>query len=169
MNKLIIKELEKTLKEEYSKTTIRDAAVTEMLCTFDREDMPLENILICIYDMGKINQTKIKRLETNLDTLALRVYNTSDNFTKEEEEQIEFALRMLEIDQLKDIDKYKDCLHDSLYEDDTVELDYDKFDKHKKELMNKIKYPTQKMALTFSKLCLAELITRAGKQAINQQ
>ncbi|MBU3153481.1 hypothetical protein [Clostridium estertheticum] len=174
MNKIIIKDLEKTLKEEYSQTTIGDAAVTKMLGIFDRDDMPLENILICLYDMSKINQTKIKKLETNLDTLALRVYNTTDDFTKEEEEQIEFALSMLEIDQLGDIDKYKDYLRDSLYEDYTMkivseETDYDKIDELTNELMNKIKYPTQKMAQTFIRLVAVEIINQGCTKTIKQQ
>ncbi len=54
MNKTIIKDLEKRLREEDEKITIGDAEETTILKMFDKEDMALENILISLYNMAKL-------------------------------------------------------------------------------------------------------------------
>ncbi|AJD27530.1 hypothetical protein G8E05_10735 [Clostridium botulinum] len=149
MNKTIIKDLEKRLREEDEKITIGDAEETTILKMFDKEDMALENILISLYNMAKVNQYKMRNLEDNLSLLSERIYKTDEDFTEQEKEEIAGALGSLESEQLENIDKHKDYLLDGLYCD--ME-DFDEMYKKQKELMNKIKYPTPKMNKTFMEL-----------------
>ncbi|MBY6878120.1 hypothetical protein [Clostridium botulinum] len=149
MNKTIIKDLEKRLREEDEKITIGDAEETTILKMFDKEDMALENILISLYNMVKVNQYKMRNLEDNLSLLSERIYKTDEDFTEQEKEEIARALGSLESEQLENIDKHKDYLLDGLYCD--ME-DFDEMYKKQKELMNKIKYPTPKMNKTFMEL-----------------
>ncbi|MBN3411215.1 hypothetical protein [Clostridium botulinum] len=149
MKKTIIKDLEKRLREEDSQITIGDTEETTILKMFDKEDMSLENVLISLYNMAKVNQYKIKNLEDNLSLLAERIYKTDEDFTEQEKEEITEALDCLEPKQLENIDKHKDYLLDGLYCD--ME-DFDEMYKKQKELMNKIKYPTPKMNKTFVEL-----------------
>ncbi|MBN3397103.1 hypothetical protein CF074_05255 [Clostridium botulinum] len=149
MEKTIIKDLEKRLREEDEKITIGDTEETTILKMFDKEDMSLENVLISLYNMAKVNQYKIKNLEDNLNLLAERVYKTDEDFTEEEKEEIVEALGGLESEQLENIDKHKDYLQDDLY---CGMENIDEMCKKQKELMSKIKYPTPKMNKTFMEL-----------------
>ena len=149
MNNQLIKELERVFRTEIGEITIGDAGATKQLKLSEREDASLENILIAVHNLIKVNQVQIKRLENNLDALAPRIYNASDDFSKTEQKEIEFALEGLELEQLEDINNFKDHLHDSLY------CGMKKFDvmiKKQDELMGKIKYPTQRMHTTFNEL-----------------
>jgi hypothetical protein len=159
MNTTIIMELERKMREENSKITIGDTSETTVLKLLEGEDKPLENVLISLFNLAKVNQYKIERLENNLELLASRVHNTIEDFTEEEIEQIQFALENLDIEMLADVNFDKDRLHDSLYCDvvPETEEDYDKLFKIQKDLVNKIKYPSQKMHKTFNGL-VAEAI-----------
>lgn len=46
---------------------------------FDKEDMALENILISLYNMAKVNQYKMRNLEDNLSLLSERIYKTDED------------------------------------------------------------------------------------------
>ena len=157
MNKEILKELEEELLKEDRQITIGDTSKTTILKAFKEEDKPLENILITLYNMAKINQYKIAELEDNLNLLASRVYKMNEDFTKEEKEEISEALNSLELKQLKDIENCKDYLYDSLYCD---EENLYKAENLRKELMNKIKYPTPSMNQTFKDLVAKDMTKR---------
>lgn len=146
MNKEILKQLEKELLKEDRQITIGDTSKTTILKAFKEEDKPLENILITLYNMAKINQYKVAELEDNLNLLASRVYKANEDFTREEKEEISEALGSLELKQLKNIDSCKDYLYESLY---CCEENLYKAGNLRKELMNKIKYPTPPMNQTF--------------------
>lgn len=156
----IILSLEKILMEEYSNITIGDDSETNLLKIRNEKDMYLENVIICLYNRAKINQYKVKMLETNLDLLASRVYNTEENFTQDEKDEIVGALETLKLEQLKDIENNKDYLQDMLYCDGIMEEDeeyYEECEKLSKQLMSKIKYQTPKMNKTFMELVKGEI------------
>lgn len=144
-----IKDLEKILKKEEDHITIGDTVETTILEVFKKEDMSLENVLISLCNISKINQYKIKNLETNLDLLASRIYKTNEDFTDTEKEEIASALEVLELKQLQNIENFKDYLMDGLY---CTKEDFNTMYKLQKQLMNKIKYPTPKMNKTFIEL-----------------
>lgn len=162
-NEKVLRELQEKVLEEQGHITIGDASKVDLL-ELIREDMPLENILIGLYNMIKINQYKIKDLETNLNLLATRIYDNETDFSKEEVETIKSALENMDIESLNNVKSNKDYITDDLYvnlEMMEQEPNYDEISKSQNDLMNKIKYPTRKMNLTFN-----NLVNKAMEEAI---
>ncbi|MBW9170753.1 hypothetical protein K2F43_05975 [Clostridium estertheticum] len=154
MKNNIIIELEKRLLEE-TKVTIEDTSETTILKTIKQEDMSLENILISLYNLAKINQYKIKSLESNLNLLASRVYKTNEDFTENEKYEISEALGSFDLEELTN-NFDKELLQDMLYMGED-EKNYDEEYRLQKELMNKINYPTPTMYETFNKLVTEQI------------
>jgi len=149
----IIKDLEKRLLMEHSNITLGDTSETTLLNLHIDECTSTESILISLYNMAKINQCKIKKIETNLDLLASRVYKTDEDFAEDEKYEIREALVTFELEELAN-NFNKERLHDMLYAD--IE-DFDLMHEKQKELMNKIKYPTLAMYETFNKLVTEQI------------
>ena len=92
MKKTVIEQLEDTLKKENGEITIGDTSEATILKMFKEGDMSLENVLIGLYNMAKINEYKVKNLESHLDMLITRVYDTETDFTEEEKNEIKDVL-----------------------------------------------------------------------------
>lgn len=155
MRNEIIENLEKRLIIEDGNITIGDVRKARCMDLCEAYDAPLENILISLYNLAKINQYKIKELETNLDLLVSRIYDAEDDFIEIEVEEITDTLDALEIDDLLELDI--DVMYDVLYLDDN---DFELREKKQDELFNKIKFPTKKMNETLKKLIAEEIEVR---------
>ena len=122
MKKTVIEQLEDILKKENGEITIGDTSEAVILKMFKEGNMSLENVLIGLYNMASINKSKIKNLETNLDMLTSRIYDTETDFTDEEKQEIQEGLNDISDDKLKNIENNKECLYDVLY---CTETDFD--------------------------------------------
>lgn len=158
MEEQVIKKLEKVLRKENGKITIEDVDRIKFLKLFPEEqDLHIENILISLYNLTIRNTLKIEDLETHLNMLVNRIYDVNEDFSKEELTEIETTLNLLDDDELNDLKSNKEILYDSLYAD---QYDSALIDKKRKQLFNKIQYPTKQMHDTFERLLNNELSTR---------
>ncbi|WP_027398372.1 hypothetical protein [Anaerovorax odorimutans] len=150
MNNRILKELEGIFNKECGRITIGDSSKTKQLEPLERQELPLENILISVYNLIKVNQTRIEELEKNLDIFAKRVFDTVEDFTEEEIEEIKENLFSMDIEELEKIQNgCKDYIYDTLF---CTEDDFNIMKNKADILMSKILYPNAKINALFNKL-----------------
>jgi hypothetical protein len=153
MNNKIIKELSLRFKEAEGNISIGDSDKCQQLGYFDTENdfMAIENMFVSIYNLLNTHDVRLEQNESDLRLLVSRVYNTDENFTTEEIEEIKSALDVMDSDDLENVKKDCDYLADNLFVDDDVKSI---------ELMNKIKYPTKRMYDTFNELLNTAMQTK---------